>query len=110
MVGDFAGERAEFEIHFAVQGLGDFDHGFEGEIGVATEDFGDVGGGGADFFGKVGAGDAAGFHARYDSLGEADGGTFGVVGVGCARLVGFCFEGLEAGGHGVWVMDRIGRG
>lgn len=30
MIGDFAGEWAELEIHFTIQGLRDFDHGVEG--------------------------------------------------------------------------------
>lgn len=88
--------RSQADGEFAVHGVGDLDHGIESEVGFAFEDFGDVGGRGADFFGEGGAGEAVGFHGRDEILSEADGGTFGAVGVGLPGLFGFGFEGGEA--------------
>lgn len=73
-------QGAQLEVDFAVQGLGDAGHGFEGEVGVAAKDFGDVGRGSAQFFRQGSAGDAAGFHVGDEFLREADGSTLGVVG------------------------------
>jgi len=90
----------EIDGEFAIEGVGDLDHGIESEVGFAFKDLGDVGGRRADFVSEGGAGEAGGFHGRNKVFGEADGGAFGAVGVGLPGLFGFGFEGGEAGFHG----------
>jgi hypothetical protein len=97
------GQRFHADREFTAEGGGDFHHGIEGEIGVAAQDLGDVGGRGADFLGQGGAGEAAGFHVGHEILGKADGCAFRPVGVGVASLLGFGFEGGEVfHGGGRW--------
>ena len=42
--GGWGSQRTQFEVNFTAQSLCNPDHGVEGEVGVAAEDFGDVGG------------------------------------------------------------------
>ena len=85
------GQRFHADREFAAEGGGDFHHGIQGEVGIAAQDLGDVGGRGTDFFRQGGAGEAAGFHEGDEILGEADGYAFRPVGVGAAGLFGFGF-------------------
>ena len=89
------GQRFHADREFTAEGGGDFHHGIQGEIGIAAQDLGDVGGRGADFLGQGGAGEAAGFHEDDEILGKADGYAFRPVDVGAAGLLGFGFEGGE---------------